>query len=60
VLNGHTNLEISSGAGSITITAARTITIDAGGSTISIGPSGITISTGGNITLEGATIKNNC
>jgi type VI secretion system secreted protein VgrG len=45
--------------GPISITSAAKITLEAAGSKIEIGPSGVTIQSGGLVTLQGSTIKLN-
>jgi type VI secretion system secreted protein VgrG len=47
------------GGANVKITGGAKITLSAGGSTIEIGPSGVTIQSGAIITVQGATIKLN-
>ena len=57
LISGATG-EISAGA-TLDVSAGATIKLSAGGSTIEIGPAGITIQTGGLVTVQGSTIKLN-
>ena len=52
------NVKISGGA-TVEIAAGAVIKLSAGGSSIEIGPSGVTISTPALVTVSGATIKLN-
>lgn len=46
--------------GKVTVKASSQLTLTAAGSSVDLGPQGVSISTGGMITLTGTMIKNNC
>ncbi len=60
IITGTSSIQISCGAGTITMAPSGTITLDAGGSSILIAPSGITLETAGILQLRGTLIQNNC
>jgi len=60
IISGTSSIQITCGAGTISMDPGGTITLDAGGSSILIAPSGITLETAGILQLRGTLIQNNC